>query len=107
MPNLLASPILLAHFSREWADGRVETLDVYDDGTVLMEHVGFRDRAKLRASDLDRLKASLSDIASATDGTAFPRLTLTPTGAAPALVDASAGTTGELFVTLLDSHRLP
>lgn len=98
---------LLATFKREWGDGRVETLALYADGRVQMDHVGTIDRATLGPSDVERLKVSLSDIAPAADPSAFPRLTLTPTGSDPVVVDSSPGTTGELFMTLLNSHRLP
>jgi hypothetical protein len=98
---------LLASFTRDWGDGRVETLELHEDGRVLMNHVGTVDRATLTPGDVERLRASLEDIAPAADATTTPRLTLTPAGRAPVVVDAGPGTTGELFVSLLDHHRLP
>jgi hypothetical protein len=98
---------IIATFTRDWGDGRVETLELYDDGKVLMNHVGTIDRATLTSADVDRLKASLADIAPAADPAAYPRLTLAPSGGESVVVDASTGTTGGLFLSLLDTHRLP
>jgi hypothetical protein len=97
----------LATFTRDWGDGRIETLELFEDGRVLMDHVGTIDRATLDAADVDRLRDGLEDIAPAQDPSTFPRHTLTPTGGSPVVVDGTPGTTGELFVSLLDHHRLP
>jgi hypothetical protein len=98
---------VIANFDRDWGDGRVETLELHDDGKVLMNHVGTIDRTTLSSGDLDRIKASLSNIEPATDPSAYPRLTLTPTGGGPVVVATTPGTAGELFLSLLDTHRLP
>jgi hypothetical protein len=97
----------IATFTRQWDDGRIETLELYADGRVVMNHFGTIDRTTLAASDLQRLTAALAEIRPAPDPTAFPRLTLTPAGANPVVVDTGQGTTGELFLSLLERHRLP
>jgi hypothetical protein len=102
-----SSGSVLATFTREWDDGRIETLELFDDGRVLMDHVGYIDRVTLSADDLGVLRASLDSIAPAADPDAFPRLTLTPAGATPVVVDTAPGTTGALFLSVLDVHRLP
>jgi hypothetical protein len=98
---------VIATFSREWDDGRIETLELYDDGRVLMDHVGYLDRVTLSAADVATLRSALTDIRPASDPAAYPRLTLTATGAEPVVVGTDPGTVGELFETLLDMHRLP
>jgi hypothetical protein len=98
---------VLATFTREWDDGRIETLELYDDGRVLMDHVGYIDRVTLSADDLGVLRASLDSIRPAADPDAFPRLTLTPKGSSPVVVDTAPGTTGAMFLSVLDVHRLP
>jgi hypothetical protein len=97
----------LATFSRQWDDGRIETLELYADGRVLMNHFGTIDRTTLTEGDVVRLRASLATIRPAANQAALPRLTLTPAGAAPVVVDASPGSAGELFLSLLERHRLP
>jgi hypothetical protein len=97
----------LATFTRDWGDGRVETLQLFSDGRVLMNHVGYIDRTTLQADDVQRLAAALADIRPADDPSAYPRLTLTPTGGASVVVATDPGTVGELFLSLLDTHRLP
>ena len=97
----------IATFTREWDDGRVETLELYDDGRVLMNHAGYIDRTTLDPADVARLRTALSSIVPATDPTAFPRLTLEPAGRTAVVVATDPGTTGALFLSLLDRHRLP
>jgi hypothetical protein len=98
---------LLATFTREWQDGRVETLELYADGRVLMNHVGYIDRVTLSSGDVETLRAALRTIGPARDPTAFPRLTLAVPDGPSVIVDAEPGTVGALFVSLLDRHRLP
>jgi hypothetical protein len=97
----------LATFTREWGDGRVETLTLYEDGRVLMDHVGFVDRVTLPAEDVNRLRTAMRDLRPTPDATTFPRLTLTPTGGTAVVVDSEPGTAGGLFTALLDRHALP
>jgi hypothetical protein len=98
---------VLATFTRDWGDGRTETLELHEDGKVVMNHVGYLDRVTLSAEDTARLAASLRDIAPAGDPAALPRLTLAPASGTPVVVDTGPGTAGELFLSLLDRHRLP
>lgn len=98
---------LLATFERHWGDGRVETMQVYADGRVLMNHFGTIDRATLDATDRERLAAALVDVRPADDPDALPRLVLTQPGGAPIVVDAASGGAGSLLLALLETHRLP
>ena len=98
---------MIATFTRTWQDGRVETLELYDDGRVLMNHAGYLDRVTLSEGDAGILRRSLESIQPASDPTAYPRLELTPTAGTPVIVAVDPGTTGALFLSLLDHHRLP
>lgn len=72
-----------------------------------MNHVGTLERTTLSAAEVDRLRASLTEIKPAVDATAYPRLTLTRSGGAPVVVATDPGSAGELFLSLLNTHRLP
>ncbi len=100
-----ASPI--AYFSREWDDGRLETLELYADGRVLMDHAGYIDRTTLTSDDVEVLRAALTTIPAAADPASLPKLTLTVADGSPVVVDAEPGTVGALFLSLLERHRLP
>lgn len=102
-----ASAPVIATFNRDYGDGRIETLELHEDGRVVMNHVGYLDRTTLSADDVTRLSRSLSDIAPAADPAAFPKLTLTPAGGGAVVVATDPGTAGELFLSLLERHRLP
>lgn len=98
---------VIASFERDWGDGRVETMEVYADGRVLMDHMGTIDRATLTEAELARLTDSMARIVPAGDPGAFPKLTLTPAGEAPTVVAADAGTAGASFLSLLQTHKVP
>jgi hypothetical protein len=101
------SAAVVATFQREWEDGRIETLELREDGRVQMDHFGTIDRTTLSASDVATLRDALSRIEPAADPDALPRLTLTPAGREPVVVDAAPGTAGELFLALLERHEHP
>jgi hypothetical protein len=98
---------VLAEFTRDWGDGRTETLELHGDGKVLMNHVGNLERIVISREDVDRLASSLQAIEPAADPVAYPRLTLTPAGRDPVVVSTSPSSAGALFLSLLDHHRLP
>jgi hypothetical protein len=97
---------VIATFTRTWQDGRVEKLELYDDGRVLMDHAGYLERLTLSEADTAILRSSLGSIQPTADPSAYPRLELTPTAGAPVAVAVDPGTTGALFLSLLDHHRL-